>query len=591
MAESTQPNAFRRHVWPLFLRHRWLLVGALVLNGVHGAAIAVQNLYPKWLFSEVLEPKDLPTAQRWLRLGWLIGGYLVVSLVVRMAAWHAGYRMFTWVRERVVFSLRGQFFRHVNHLCLRFHGEHPSGELFSYLFGTPLGNVMGFFQHTSMSVPGAIITVLTTLAMFWTWDWAIASVLMVTSLASVALMLRAREKMQKISSDFQSAEGDVSGRVADLLRGNKAVKLYAMEEQVAQDFDRQALVIGQKSYQRDVLSHIEYMKQEGFSYFCYATLLATCTWRYLGNHDVQLGTIAACLASYAGLNWPIQTIFQAFSLWGGAEASINRIGAVLDTPSTTPDPQHAAAATVPANADIVFDHVSFAYVPGQPVLRDLSLTIPRGQRIALVGPSGAGKSTLAQLMLRLYDPQSGAVRLGGVDLRKFETNVLRKEFGVVPQDPFIFRTTMRDNVRVARPDSSDVAIRRACELANAWEFIAKLPGGLGALVGEGGSSLSGGQRQRLAIARALLAEPECFIFDEATSALDTLSEQLIQEALEKNLGGRTVIFIAHRLATVKNCDRILVIAEGQVLQDGSYSALVVQPGLFQELVHGQSLRE
>ena len=590
MPAPAPPNAFRRHVWPLFQRHRWLLVGALLLNGVHGAAIAVQNLYPKWLFSEVLQPAELTGAQRWTKLVWLIAGYLAVSLVVRMAAWHAGYRMFTWVRERVVFALRGQFFRHVNHLCLRFHGEHPSGELFSYLFGTPLGNVMGFFQHTSMSVPGAIITVLTTLAMFWKWDWAVASILMITSFASVTLMLRARKKMQQINSEFQSAEGDISGRVADLLRGNKAVKLYAMEEQVAQDFDRQALVIGQKSYQRDVLSHIEYMKQEGFSYFCYAALLAACTWRYLGNH-IELGTVAACLASYAGLNWPIQTVFQAFSLWGGAEASIHRIGAVLDTPSTTPDPLHAAAAAVPANADIVFDRVSFAYVPGQPVLRDLSLVIPRGQRLALVGPSGAGKSTLAQLMLRLYDPQSGAVRLGGIDLRKFETSVLRKEFGVVPQDPFIFRTTMRDNVRVARPDATDVAIRRACELANAWEFIARLPGGLDARVGEGGSSLSGGQRQRLAIARALLAEPECFIFDEATSALDTLSEQLIQEALEKNLGGRTVIFIAHRLATVKNCDRILVIADGRVLQDGSYAGLVARPGLFQEMVHGQSLRE
>lgn len=589
MALPPSPSAFRRHVWPHLLRHRWLLLGALLLNGVHGAAIALQNVYPKWLFSLVLEPPDLATADRWIRLGWLAGGYLVVSLFVRMAAWHAGYRMFTWVRERVVFSLRGRFFRHVNHLCLRFHGDHPSGELFSYLFGTPLGNVMGFFQHTSMAVPGAIITTLTTLGMFWQWDWVVASILMTTSFASVGLMIRARKKMQKISSDFQSAEGDVSGHVADLLRGNRAVKLYAMEAQVVRDFDRQALVIGKKSYERDVLSHIEFMKQEGFGYFCYAALLAACTWRYLGHH-IDLGTVAACLASFAGLNWPIQVIFQAFSLWGGAEASINRLGAVLDTPSTTPDPMQAPA-TVPEGAEIVFDRVNFAYVPGQPILSNLSLTIPRGQRVALVGPSGAGKSTLVQLLLRLYDPQTGAVRLGGIDLRDFEGSDLRKEFGVVPQDPFIFRTTLRDNVRVARPDASDEAIRRACELANAWEFIAKLPGGLDARVGEGGSSLSGGQCQRIAIARALLAEPECFIFDEATSALDTLSERLIQEALEKNLGGRTVIFIAHRLATIRNCDRLLVIADGNVNQDGTYDELVGQPGLFRDLVHGQSLRE
>ena len=586
---SGSSHSFRRHIWPLLLRHKWYLILAFALNGLHGAAIALQNVYPKWLFSQVLEKPGLTAAQRWQNLLWLAAGYLLVSLIVRMAAWHAGYRLFTWARERVVFALRGQFFRHVNHLCLRFHGEHPSGELFSYLFGTPLNNVMQFFQHTSMSVPGAIITVLMTLGLFWQWDWLVALVLMATSFASVALMIRARERMQTINREFQSAEGDVSGRVADLLRGNKAVKLYAMEEQVAQDFDRQALVIGRKSYERDVLSHIEYMKQESFGYLCYVALMAACTWRYLEGH-IDLGTVAACLASFIGLSWPIQVLFQAFSLWGGAEASIDRIGVVLDTPSTTPDPTGTPAA-VPAQAEIVFDHVTFAYEPGHPVLHDLSLAIPRGQRLALVGPSGAGKSTLAQLLLRLYDPQAGAVRLDRVDLRQLEAGELRKQFGVVPQDPFIFRTTVRDNVRVARPDASDALIRHACELANAWEFIARLPGGLDARVGEGGSSLSGGQRQRLAIARALLAEPQCFIFDEATSALDTLSEQLIQEAFEKNLGGRTVIFIAHRLATVKNCDRILVIADGRIAQDGRYDDLVAQPGLFQDLVHGQTLRE
>jgi len=589
MSGTSSPSSFRKHVWPLFLRHKWLLLGALALNGVHGVAIALQNVYPKWLFSQVLEVPGLTTAQRWQRLGWLVAGYLIVSLIVRMAAWHAGYRLFTWTRERVVFALRGQFFRHVNHLCLRFHGEHPSGELFSYLFGTPLGNIMQFFQHTSMGVPGAMITVITTLAMFWQWDWMVATVLMGTSFASVALMVRARGRMQKINREFQAAESRVSGRVADLLRGSKAVKLYAMESVVAQDFERQALDIGRKSYERDVLSHIEYMKQESFGYFCYAALMAACTWRYLQGH-IDLGTVAACLASFIGLNWPIQVLFQAFSLWGAAEASIERIGLVLDTPSTTPDPV-AAATPVPAGAAITFSRVTFAYEPGRPVLRELTLTIPAGQRIALVGPSGAGKSTLAQLLLRLYDPQDGSVQLGGVDLRRFTGSDLRKLFGVVPQDPFIFQTTVRDNVRVARPDAPDAAIRRACELANAWEFVAKLDGGLDARVGEGGSSLSGGQRQRLAIARALLADPQCFIFDEATSALDTLSEQLIQEALEKNLGGRTVIFIAHRLATVKNCDRILVIDGGRVVQDGRYDELVAAPGLFQELVHGQSLRD
>ena len=195
-----------------------------------------------------------------------------------------------------------------------------------------------------------------------------------------------------------------------------------------------------------------------------------------------------------------------------------------------------------------------------------------------------------QLMLRLYDPQQGSVRIAGVDLRHCHGPEVRKRFGVVPQDPFLFRASIRENVACARPDATAAEIQRVCELANAWEFIRLLPQGLETAVGEGGANLSGGQRQRLAIARALLADPPFCVFDEATSALDTLSEQLIQETLEKHLGGRTVIFIAHRLATVKRCDRIVVIQQGRVVQDGSFDQLAAAPGMFRELVHGQQLR-
>jgi len=579
-------QAFRRHVWPVLVEHKWAALGSVALLGVHGYGLTLQNVYLKW-FLDALEQRGAE-GELWRRVAWLAVGYLVATIVLRMACWHLGYRLITRVRERIVFSLRSQFFRHVNQLCLRFHGQHSSGELFSYLFGSPLASVMQFFQHTSMAVPGSVVNLISLLLLFWQWDWVVALVVLVAALLSVWFMLRARVKMQRISADFQSAEGDVSGRVADLLRGNKAVKLYAMEDRVEEDFAAQAAMISRKSYERDVSSHVEWMKQETFGYVCYAMLMGVCTWRYLDGH-ISLGVAAACFTSFVSLQWPLQAIFQAFTFWGGAAASLARIGVVLETPSTTPDPAEPTRA-IPAHAAIEFEHVSFGYEPDQPVVRDLSLRIAPGQRVALVGPSGAGKTTIAQLLLRLYDPTAGAVKLGGVDLRRFAAADLRRQFGVVPQDPFIFRATVRDNVRVARPNADDAAIRRACERANAWEFIAAMPGGLDAKIGEGGSTLSGGQRQRLAIARALLADPECFVLDEATSALDTLSEALVQEVIEKNLHGRTVIFIAHRLATVKNCDRILVVSDGRVAQDGTFAELVARPGLFQDLVRGQALR-
>lgn len=591
MSIPSVPNgtrAFRRHLWPLLWLNRWPILAAILLVGLSGFAATIQSVYPKWLFSFVLEAKDLNPAERWKHLAVLIAGYLLVTVLLRMIAWHTGYRLFTRARERIIIALRGQFFRHVNHLCVRFHGQHHSGELFSYLFGTPLASMMQFFQHTSMMTPGSIVSLISILVLFIRWDGPIAACLVLLCTLSVWMMFHSKSRIQKIHRDYQKTEGDVSGRVADLLRGNKAVKLHSMESQIAHDFEQQADLIARKAYERDVQSHVEWMKQETLSYIGYSLLLGVSSWRYL-HGNIDLGTVAACLTAYAGLNAPLQGLFQTISLWGGAIVSLERIGGVLDTASTTPDPEGPSSPS-PGRGEIRFEHVNFRYEDAdRPVVKDLDLVIPYGQRIAVVGPSGAGKSTLLQLLLRLYDPVTGAVRIAGTDIRQLRGRELRRLFGVVPQDPFIFSTSLRDNLRLARPDATDAELQHACEKANAWEFIARLPEGLSTRVGESGSSLSGGQRQRLAIARAFLADPPYFVFDEATSALDTLSEQLIQDAIEKNLTGRTAFFVAHRLSTVKNCDRILVMSGGVVVQDGPYDRLVAEPGLFRELVQGQQL--
>lgn len=582
-------GAFRRYVLPLLRQNRWPVVFAFLLVGISGGAAAMQNVFPKWLFSYVLQPPDVAWTERWWRLGQLALVYLFLTAVLRMLFWHWGFRLFTRARERIVFELRRRFFRHVNHLCLRFHGEHTSGELFSYLFGSPLRSVIEFFHHTTMNVPGSFVAIVSTMAVFLVWDRVLAGVLFATAFFSVVMMVRARSRMQRIHSDFQAVEGGVSGRVADLLRGNKAVKLHAMEAQVAHRFEEEADAIREKSYRRDVLSHVEWIKQEGLGYVCYAVLMAACTWRYLSG-DIDLGVVAACLAAFAGLSGPIQGVFQSFALWGGAEAALARIGAVLDTETTTPDPRDARSEW-PEGREIVFTGVTFGYDADRPVLADFSLRIPAGEKLALVGPSGAGKTTVTQLLLRLYDPQAGSIAIGGADLRSFSTAALRRYFGVVPQDPFFFNTTLRDNLRVARPEASDHQILEACGQANALEFIGALPAGLDTRLGEGGANLSGGQRQRLAIARALLADPRCFIFDEATSALDTLSEKLISAAVERVLDGRTAIFIAHRLDTARRCDRILVMEGGRIVQEGPYAVLAEQSGLFRDLVRSRELRE
>ncbi len=583
-------------LWPQLKRYKWLLFGAFVLNAAHGVAITFQTVTPKYLIDSVLMATGISAHERYRRLAWLAAVYLFASIVARMLVWHVGFRMFTYVRERALFGLRAQFFRHVNHLCLRFHVRNHSGELFNYLFGNPLQQVQAYFQQLAFGAAGSLVVLVSTVLLLGAWDPLLSGVLVATVLATVLMMNYTRRRVQVMVADYQKTESSVTGYVADLLRGSRDVKLYAMEPQVAAAFDEQVWEVGLKSYRRDVKGHELWMRTETMQYAAYAVLCVACGWRYLYDqahkpvgHQITIGQVQTYLAAFMGLQGAMTTLFQLSTQKGAAQAGMDRISAVLQTASTTPDPV-GHSRPIPIRGDLELRDVTFGYEPDRPVLKGISLTIPYGQKVALVGPSGAGKSTVTQMLLRLYDPDGGSVRVNDVDLRHLNGHQLRQHFGVVPQDPFVFRTTIRENLRVARSGATDAEIRLACERANAWEFIQRLPDRLDSRVGEGGSTLSGGQRQRLAIARALLADPDYFIFDEATSALDTVSERLVQEAMENAVADRTALIIAHRLATVRTCDRILVCDAGRIAQDGTYDDLVDQPGLFRDLVRGQGLR-
>lgn len=589
-------QSFWGFFYPMIKPYKWLVGGSLFLNALHGVAVTFQTLTPKYLVDDVLLAPNLDYATRVRRLFWLAGWYLFASIFARMTLWHIGYRMFTFVREKVLFTMRANFFRHVNHLCLRFHIKHNSGELFSYLFGSPLGQIQNYFQQFTFGAPGALFILVTTIIWLGAWDWMMTTVLLTMVSLTVVIMHRSRKVVQELHSDFQKTESNVSGYVADLLRGSRDVKLYAMEDKVSEDFEERVWEIGQKSYRRDVQSHVQWMKNETVQYCSFAALCIVAGFRYLYDQShrppevrLTIGEIQAYLTAFMSMQGAMSQLFNLSTIKGAAQAGVDRINAVLRAESTTPDPA-SEAQMIPRKGDIELRGVHFAYEAARPVLKGLNLHVPYGQRVALVGPSGAGKSTVTQMLLRLYDPDQGSVLIGGMNVRLYQGADLRQHFGVVPQDPFIFRTTIRYNLCVARPDATIAQMRRACELANAWEFIERLPSGFDTPVGEGGSTLSGGQRQRLAIARALLAEPDYFIFDEATSALDTLSEKLVQDAMTRSTGGRTTFIIAHRLATVKDADRILVVDGGIIAQDGTYDDLVKQPGVFRDLVQGQVLR-
>jgi ATP-binding cassette subfamily B protein len=252
-------------------------------------------------------------------------------------------------------------------------------------------------------------------------------------------------------------------------------------------------------------------------------------------------------------------------------------------------PPSPRALPEPARGDVTLDHVRFAYPTRPKILAvdDVSFSVRAGEKVAIVGPSGAGKSTLFHLLLRFYDPASGTISLDGVPINAADPREIRKRIALVPQEPVVFAASARENIRLGRPEASDAEVERAADLAHATEFIRRLPGGLEAQLGERGVTLSGGQRQRIAIARAILRDAPLLLLDEATSALDAESETLVQTALEELMRHRTTLVIAHRLATVLSCDRIIVIDQGRIVELGTHASLVAANGLYARLARLQ----
>jgi ATP-binding cassette subfamily B protein len=296
---------------------------------------------------------------------------------------------------------------------------------------------------------------------------------------------------------------------------------------------------------------------------------------------VTIGTVAAFVLYLQNLFEPVNQLSQLYNVVQSAGAALHKIFGVLDTRATVQE--RAAAVDLPASSEIDVDHVTFAYGANEPVLYDVSLRVRAGERIALVGPTGAGKSTLAKLVARFYDPVAGAVRVGGVDLRDATFRSLRERIVVVPQEGFLFAGTLRDNVRIGRPEATDAEVEDALTALGILERFAIFPDGLDTEVHERGSRLSAGERQLVSLARAALADPTVLILDEATSNLDPGTERSVEQALERLTRGRTVLVVAHRLSTAARADRIAVIFDGRLAELGTHDELVAHEGHYASL--------
>jgi ATP-binding cassette subfamily B protein len=391
-------------------------------------------------------------------------------------------------------------------------------------------------------------------------------------------------RVRKLARASQDRIGDVGAYVDEALHEIRTVQAYGHEQIDRRDFGERV--------EAAFATAVDRIRQRATLVATVITLVfgAVGVILWIGGHDVVAGRISAGALSafvfYAVIvAAAVGTISEVIGDLQRAAGATERLFELLDVEATIRAPEHPTAMPVPARGTVAFDRVVFRYPsrPDTPALEDFSLDVVAGEKVALVGPSGAGKTTVFQLLLRFYDPQSGSVQIDGVDVRAADPSDVRSRLAVVPQEPVIFATSVVENVRYGRPDATEADVRRACDAAYAAEFIAQLPQGYASNLGERGVRLSGGQRQRLAIARAVLADRPILLLDEATSALDAESERVVQLALERLMAGRTVLIIAHRLATVRHADRIAVMERGRIAAVGTHDVLLVRSPLYARL--------
>lgn len=582
-------HALRRTL-PLFAPHRWPLLAAGVFVSFTGAMVSVMPLFTKAVIDH-LQSGQVPALAR--RIFGLPAGdapsflfivlvmcAFLVAMALRMASWYAGQCWLLFIREQVIFTLRSRLFAHLQHLCLRFHGRYSPGYLYDRTLGGASTAVATFLTMFFNQLVTYFSVVAISLAICFSLHAGLTLWILAMSLGYVVISRYFGTIIHRITKEVNQRLNVFAGKVTDRLRGIKTVQAFAMEERTVRAFDDELWPLQLRSLELQKVTMRMGFTVESLSYLITAAIIVGGAGLAL-REQITLGTLVAFTAYQSSLIGMFSSISLVWGAYSGAMAGLEQIYEVLDERPTVSERR---GATMPARVEggITLADVHFAY-DGRPVLQGISLAVPPGQSVALVGPSGGGKTTLINLLLRFYDPDRGALCLDGADIRDLPLAEYRGCFGVVLQEPFLFNDTVYQNLLAVKPGASDDELRAALERAQAWEFVQQLRDGWHFRVGEGGSGLSGGQRQRIALARCFLTDPRVMVLDEATSALDNQSEWLVQQALQEVMRARTTFIIAHRLSTVRHVDRILVLHEGRIVQDGRYADLSDTPGLFRDL--------
>ena len=532
-------------------------------------------------------------------MGRAIDGFIAsgdVSGLLRIALLMLGAYLGSWLAQigqnvimataaqRAMRTLRCDLFEHLQTLSLSFFDWHPHGELMSRLTND-MDNISRVFSQSVTQLFTGLLTLVGILVTMFALNFWLALASMIVFPLMIAVVGFVGKRTRRGYRDFQMRIGQLNGQLEEMFSGQRVILAFGQEASALDSFDQANETVRTAGIHAQTYAMMVPPLMGILSNANIAIVAGLGGWMTLQG-SASVGTIATFIGYSRRFAAPLRQLGDLYNQIQSALAGAERIFEVIDTQPELTDAAGAAALETIAG-EVVFDHVDFGYVPGVPVIKDMSLTARPGQTIALVGPTGAGKTTMVNLMTRFYDIDGGAIRIDGRDIRALQKASLRRQLGIVLQDTFLFSESVMENIRYGRLDATDEECIAAARLANADQFIRRLPQGYDTKLSERGSNLSQGQRQLLAIARAVLADPGILILDEATSSVDTRTEVHIQEALLRLMEGRTSFVIAHRLSTIRDADELLIIDDGRIIERGNHDELLAQRGFYHNLYMSQ----
>src|SRR3989449_3236434 len=514
-------------------------------------------------------------------LNFAVLAVITIAIFAAISSYFEKY-LTTSVGQWVMHDLRRVLYGHIQRLSLSYHDHKRTGDLISRVT-SDIDAVQSLISNVML---GMLVNVLTLMGMvlvmfYLNWEFTLIALLVVPGLFLV--VYHYTHRIKKASRAMRRKEGEVVNVLEEMLSAIRVVKAFAREDYEQQRFERESRASVETALQaRNVKAKLPPLVE-------IIVACGTCLVLWYGARLVLAGTLTSgellvFLLYLAKMYQPIRALSKMTDTISRASVGWERVREVLENELQTRDLPGAKRAPR-FKGKIEFDRVNFSYDRGETVLRNLSLKIEPGQLAALVGPTGAGKTTIVSLLPRFYDLSSGEIRIDGTDVRRFKIKSLREQISFVLQETLLFRATVWQNIAYGKPEASRAEILHAAELANAHEFIEKLPQGYDTILGERGMTLSGGQRQRIAIARAVIRNTPILLLDEPTTGLDAASEKLVFEALDRLMQGKTVIVIAHRLSTIRRSDVIFVVQDGRIVERGNHDELLQRHGLYAEL-HG-----